>query len=175
MLKQSRWCFLKTPENLAAKQRVKLKDRLCYDLKRVRAYLLEGSVQGLWEFLSAKWAGRYMNGRLRGHAKPAIADQEGCPEYPRPPTVDPEPRRAQEGVLRRHRGRIGLQGQTDPNRGVRFQRAESRRSRTLSYTCTPIRAKTLPRIPLGRPFFKLPERRVSIEDGGARLLTSEFR
>jgi transposase len=62
MLKHSRWCFLKNPENLTAKQRVKLRDLLRYDLRSVRAYLLTESFQGLWAFTSAKWAGCYLDG-----------------------------------------------------------------------------------------------------------------
>ena len=44
-LKHTRWCLLKRPENLTDKQRVKLKDLLCYDLKSVRGYLLKESFQ----------------------------------------------------------------------------------------------------------------------------------
>jgi transposase len=62
MLKHSRWCFLKNPENLTAKQRVKLRDLLRYDLRSVRAYLLKEGFQGLWAFTSAKWAGCYLDG-----------------------------------------------------------------------------------------------------------------
>lgn len=64
MLKHSRWCFLKNPENLTAKQHVKLRDLLRYDLKSVRGYLLKESFQGLWGFTSAKWAGCYLDGWL---------------------------------------------------------------------------------------------------------------
>ena len=49
VLTHSRWCFLKNPENLTPKQRVKLKDLLRYDLKSVRAYLLKESFQLLEE------------------------------------------------------------------------------------------------------------------------------
>jgi len=62
VLTHSRWCLLKNPENLTDKQRVKLTDLLRYDLKSVRGYLLKESFQCLWEFVSAKWAGPYLDG-----------------------------------------------------------------------------------------------------------------
>lgn len=65
VLTHSRWCFLKNPENLTDKQRVKLKDLLRYDLKSVRAYLLKESFQGLWEYTSYHWAGCYLDGWLK--------------------------------------------------------------------------------------------------------------
>jgi len=64
VLTHSRWCLLKRPENLTDKQRVKLKDVLRYDLKSVRGYLLKESLQGLWGFANAKWAGCYLDGWL---------------------------------------------------------------------------------------------------------------
>jgi transposase len=38
VLKRSRWCFLKRPENLTDKQTVKLSELLKYNLRTVRAY-----------------------------------------------------------------------------------------------------------------------------------------
>src|ERR1051325_3889864 len=40
ILKHSRWCLLKRPENLTAKQTVKLSEVLKYNLKTARSYLL---------------------------------------------------------------------------------------------------------------------------------------
>jgi transposase len=65
VLTHSRWCFLKNPENLSPKQRVKLGDLLRYDLKSVRAYLLKESFQVLWEYTSYHWAGCYLDGWLK--------------------------------------------------------------------------------------------------------------
>lgn len=65
VLTHSRWCFLKNPENLTPKQRVKLRDLLRYDLKSVRAYLLKESFQGLWEYTSYHWAGCFLDGWLK--------------------------------------------------------------------------------------------------------------
>lgn len=49
ILKHSRWCLLKRPENLTDKQRVKLADVLRYNLRTVRAYLLKEDLQQLWD------------------------------------------------------------------------------------------------------------------------------
>jgi transposase len=72
VLKKSRWCFLKRPENLTDKQTVKLSEILKYNLRTVRAYLLREEFQRLWEYRSAwsagkfldEWTGRVMRSRL---------------------------------------------------------------------------------------------------------------
>ena len=61
VLKRSRWCFLKRPENLTEKQTVKLSELLKYNLRTVRAYLLREEFQRLWEYKSAWWAGRFLD------------------------------------------------------------------------------------------------------------------
>jgi transposase len=61
VLKKSRWCFLKRPENLTDKQTVKLSELLKYNLRTVRAYLLREEFQRLWEYNSAWWAGRFLD------------------------------------------------------------------------------------------------------------------
>jgi transposase len=64
-LHHTRWCFLKRPENLTPKQRLKLRDVLQYDLKTVRAYLLKESLQLLWTYTSPRWAGKYLDAWCR--------------------------------------------------------------------------------------------------------------
>jgi transposase len=61
VLKRSRWCFLKRPENLTDKQTVKLSELLKYNLRTVRAYLLREDFQRLWEYTSASWAGKFLD------------------------------------------------------------------------------------------------------------------
>ena len=61
VLKRSRWCFLKRPENLTDKQTVKLSELLRYNLRTVRAYLLREDFQRLWEYKGAAWAGKFMD------------------------------------------------------------------------------------------------------------------
>lgn len=61
VLKKSRWCLLKRPENLTEKQTVKLSELLKYNLKTVRAYLLREEFQRLWEYTSAWWAGKFLD------------------------------------------------------------------------------------------------------------------
>jgi transposase len=61
VLKRSRWCLLKRPENLTDKQAVKLSELLRYNLRTVRAYLLREEFQRLWGYKSAWWAGRFLD------------------------------------------------------------------------------------------------------------------
>lgn len=61
ILTHSRWCLLKRPENLTAKQEVKLSDLLRYNLKAVRSYLLKEDFQSFWEYVSPFWAGVFLD------------------------------------------------------------------------------------------------------------------
>ena len=61
VLKHSRWCLLKRPENLTEKQTVKLAELLKYNLKSVRSYLLREDFQRFWEYTSPGWAGRFLD------------------------------------------------------------------------------------------------------------------
>lgn len=60
VLKHSRWCFLKRPENLTDTQAIKLKDLLACNLRTVRAYLLKEEFQLFWEYVSPAWAEKFM-------------------------------------------------------------------------------------------------------------------
>lgn len=72
VLKHSRWCLLKRPENLSDNQRVKLADLLRYNLRTVKAYLLKEDLQLLWdettvdgaETFIKDWTFRAMRSRL---------------------------------------------------------------------------------------------------------------
>jgi transposase len=61
LLRNSRWCLLKRKENLTEKQEAKLKDLLKFNLKSIRAYLLKEDFNGLWEYVSAGWAGKFLD------------------------------------------------------------------------------------------------------------------
>jgi len=61
VLKHSRWCLLKRPENLTDKQTVKLRELLKYNLRSVRAYLHREDFQRFWEYQSPGWAGRFLD------------------------------------------------------------------------------------------------------------------
>lgn len=61
VLKHSRWCFLKNPENLTDNQKVKLKDLLACNLKTIRAYLLKEDFQNFWGYASPTWAGKFLD------------------------------------------------------------------------------------------------------------------
>lgn len=60
ILKNTKYCFLKNPENMTDKQEVRLKDVLQYDLKSVRAYQLRESFQLFWTYTSPYWAEWYL-------------------------------------------------------------------------------------------------------------------
>lgn len=61
VLKRSRWCLLKRPENLTEQQTVKLSELLRYNLQSVRAYLHREDFQRFWEYDSPFWAGRFLD------------------------------------------------------------------------------------------------------------------
>lgn len=59
ILKRTKYCFLKRPENLTPNQELKLGEILQYNLKSVRAYLLKESFRALWDYESIRWAKWY--------------------------------------------------------------------------------------------------------------------
>jgi transposase len=61
VLKQSRWCLLKRPENLTEKQIVRLAELLQYNLQSVRSYLLREDFQRFWEYTSPGWAAKFLD------------------------------------------------------------------------------------------------------------------
>ena len=61
VLKHSRWCLLKRPENRTDKQTVKLAELLQYNLRSVRAHLLREDFQQFWEYVSPAWAGKFLD------------------------------------------------------------------------------------------------------------------
>lgn len=61
LLKKSRWCLLKRPENLTDHQRLKLRDLVRYNLQSVRAYLLKEQFQQFWDYDSPTWAGKFLD------------------------------------------------------------------------------------------------------------------
>jgi transposase len=61
VLKHSRWCLLKRPENRTDKQWIKLADLVRYNLKTVRSFLLKEEFQFFWEYVSPHWAGLFLD------------------------------------------------------------------------------------------------------------------
>lgn len=61
ILKHSRWCLLKRPENLTEKQAVKLVDLLKYNLQSVRAWILREDFQSFWYYVSSECAGKFLD------------------------------------------------------------------------------------------------------------------
>lgn len=60
VLKHTKYCFAKNPENLTEGQKARLDHVLQYDLKSVKAYLLKESFQVLWTYRSPHWAKWYL-------------------------------------------------------------------------------------------------------------------
>ena len=61
ILKHSRWCLLKRPENRTKQQTVKLTELLKYNLRSVRAHLLREDFQRFWEYIGPTWAGQFLD------------------------------------------------------------------------------------------------------------------
>ena len=61
LLKKSRWCLLKRPENLTETQEAKLSDIVRYNLQSVRAYLLKEDFQQFWDYTSPAWAEKFLD------------------------------------------------------------------------------------------------------------------
>jgi len=64
-LHKTRWCLLKRKANLTAKQRVRLRELVRYDLKTVRAYLKVQALHCLWDYTSPTWAGKFLDAWCR--------------------------------------------------------------------------------------------------------------
>ena len=61
VLKHSRWCLLKRPENRTEKETVKLAELLKYNLQSVRSHLSREEFQRFWEYTSPAWAGKFLD------------------------------------------------------------------------------------------------------------------
>ena len=60
-LKHTRWVLLKRKHHLTDKQTGRLRELLRANLRTVRAYLLKEDFQSLWGYVSAYWAGRFLD------------------------------------------------------------------------------------------------------------------
>jgi transposase len=83
VLKKSRWCLLKRPENLTDKQTVKLEELLKYNLKTMRAYLRREDFQRFWEYKSAAWAGKFLDEWTRRVMRSRIEPMKKVARSPR--------------------------------------------------------------------------------------------
>lgn len=61
VLKHSRWCLLKRPENLTNQQTLKLNELVRHNLRSVKAYLMREDFQRFWDYERAAWAGRFLD------------------------------------------------------------------------------------------------------------------
>lgn len=65
VLKHSRWCLLKRPQNLTDVQQTKLTDLLRFNLKAVRSYLLKEDFQFFWQYVYPLPAGKFLDAWCR--------------------------------------------------------------------------------------------------------------
>ena len=65
VLKHSRWCLLKRPQNLTDVQQTKLTDLLRFNLKAVRCYLLKEDFQFFWQYIYPQAAGKFLDAWCR--------------------------------------------------------------------------------------------------------------
>ncbi len=86
VLKHSRWCLLKRPQNLTDRQAIKLSELLRCNLKTVRAYLMREDFQRFWSYRSPTWAGKFLDDWCRRAMRSRI-----------------EPMKKMARTLRRHR------------------------------------------------------------------------
>ena len=114
VLKHSRWCLLKRPENRTEKQTVKLAELLQYNLRSVRAHLLREdwrAVLGIRESCLGREVPRpvvYTDDALK-----ARTDEEGGPHFAKSSGADSQLVSSQRRTfLRRCRG-VQQQSQTD--------------------------------------------------------------
>jgi len=61
VLTKNRWLRLKRPENLSAKQEVRLAELLRDNLRSVRSDLLRKDTQFFWAYTSSYWAGKFLD------------------------------------------------------------------------------------------------------------------
>ena len=60
-LKHARWCLLKRPGNLTAKQAGRLRGLLNLNLRTARAYILKEDFNHFWTYVSPIWAGKFLD------------------------------------------------------------------------------------------------------------------
>ena len=82
ILKHSRWCLLKRPQNLTDKQTVKISELMRYNLRTVKGYLHKEEFQRFWHVSAAlpglvkfldEWTTRVLRSRLEPLKKVAPA------------------------------------------------------------------------------------------------------
>ena len=97
VLKDTRYLWLKNPENLTEKQRIKLKSIKEQDLETVRAYSIRLAIQKLWEFDNLKAAREYLDRCLSWASHSKLKPMVELAQFIR---------RHEDGILRSLRSRI---------------------------------------------------------------------
>ena len=126
VLKHSRWCLLKRPENRTDKQTITLAELLQYNLRSVRAHLLREdwrAVLGIRESCLGREVPRpvvYTDDALK-----ARTDEEGCPHFAESSGADSQLVPSEGRSFQRNRRRIQQQSQTDHEKILRLSHLRS--------------------------------------------------
>lgn len=134
VLTKSRWCLLKRPENLTDAQSLRLSELLHYNLKAVRADLLKEEFQQFWVYVSAKWAGKFLD---HWTTKVMRSRLDRRPHLTRPSRVDLELVQSQRPNLQRCRRRLKQPSQARLQKTPRLPNLASRRTRSPPPTWKP--------------------------------------
>jgi transposase len=120
LLTKARWVLLKRREHQTREQRRRLRELLEHNLRAVRAMLLRKWFDDFWHYRSLDWARAFLDEWCVQEMRSADrTDEESRPDAPPPSTADPQlvPRARRD--LRRHRGGLQQQSETDRQKGVR--------------------------------------------------------
>ncbi len=126
VLKHSRWCLLKRPENRTEKQTVKVSELLQYNLRSVRAHLQREDFQRFWEYKSPAWGRQVPRPVVYANdAKPTRTDEKGRPHVTQPSIGASQLVPGQRvAFLGRYRG-LQQQSKTDHQKIVRLSHLRS--------------------------------------------------
>ena len=153
VLKHSRWCLLKRPENRTEKETVKLAELLKYNLQSVRSHLSREDFQRFSRLCQPGVGGEVPRPVVRAyHAEQDQADERRCRQPAGTSGLDSQlvPRSWQ--AFRRCRRRLEQQSETDYQKSVWLSHLPSHRNRPISRTWQAPRAEIHPRILLRKPF-----------------------
>ena len=141
VLKHTRFCLLKRPENLTEKQEVTLAALVKLNLKAVRAYLLKEDFQWFWGYRSPYFAGvfldRWVTRALRSRIEPMMHGRS-LVAHPSPAPAELVPRSRHHRP--RRRGRAEQQAESRYQTCVRISKLQQGRSRAVSRARSTARA-----------------------------------
>ncbi len=141
VLKHSRWCLLKRPENRTEKETVKLSELLQYNLQSVRSHLLREDFQRFWEYTSPGWAVKFLEEwctrTMRSKIEPMKKVAQSLREHREP---DPQLVSCQGDGFGGLRRGPEQQSQIDYQKSLRLPHLRGHRNCPISHARQPSRA-----------------------------------